>query len=323
MANIALPPILARLGVDALPAIRMAPFQLADLKLASDVEGATADPLADRLGRQALLPRTADRAMYTASGRAAIRLALEAISPAASDEILILTSSGNAYVSGCVTQEIERLCKVTRQPSDRTVAYFLIHEFGRSFNWPAHIPCDPGLPVIEDRAYGLGLPFVPLPSGRLADYVVYSLTKAFPLPAGGLLVTEPGRHPPGDPTDLDIASRNFLMAQLARCLPSLAQAVEQRRRHHALYARTFRESGVEPLFGLAPQDIPHAFLFCLPDEDIGRQLKSFLAARNIESSPYWGAGGYFLPNHQGMTEDAVRYVAATVLGFLAAQPART
>jgi perosamine synthetase len=123
----------------------------------------------------------------TLNGREAISLAIADLGVAADDEILIVTTSGSSYVSGCVTQMISRYCRWSRHRSERTRAIFVIHEFG----FPARLDDDlleSGLPIIEDCAYALGSQNEYGTVGRRGEYVIYSFAKAFPMAYGGLLI---------------------------------------------------------------------------------------------------------------------------------------
>src|SRR5262249_50961410 len=119
------------------------------------------------------------------NGRTALALALAEIAPGKDDEILIVTTTGSPYISGCVTREIEKLCRWARKPSAATRAVLVIHEFG----YPAGLPSglDPKIPVIEDCAWAFGVDFPALQVGARGDFAIYSLPKALPMPFGGLL----------------------------------------------------------------------------------------------------------------------------------------
>lgn len=242
----------------------------------------------------------------TASGREAIVLALEDLGLAGDDEVMIITTSGGPYISACVTEMIERTCRWSRTLGPRTRALFLIHEFG----FPAVLPpaaAASGLPVIEDCAYGLGTTGPDGPAGRRGDYVVWSFSKAFPIPYGGLL-----RSP------RPIVGRSGLSEQARRELPILAghylagaeAAFARRRDVFELYRARFAAEGLAPLFDPAPGVTPHSFVVAMDDQQRAEAMKPKLQAAGVISSVFYGGGGYFLPNHQGLSEAAVDYIAA-------------
>src|SRR6476646_3410329 len=91
------------------PAYRISPFKTSDIAANRDLPPSTA--IDDYFRR-----RFANRSfVYCESGRQAINLALRALAPTAGDVVTILTTTGNFYISGCVTCEIERLCPWSRK----------------------------------------------------------------------------------------------------------------------------------------------------------------------------------------------------------------
>src|SRR5690606_20575129 len=160
------------------------------------------------------------------------------------------TTSGSSYVSRCVTEEIERVCRWTRRMGPAVRAAFVIHEFG----WPAVLPDDvraARLPVIEDCAYALGSAGV----GRLGDFTIYSFSKAFPLQFGGLLRA---RRPLARARSrLTADGRRALFRLLRRYLPGLEEAAAKRREAFARYRSAFAEMELAPRFELAPGVVPH------------------------------------------------------------------
>jgi hypothetical protein len=242
----------------------------------------------------------------TINGREAIALALDDLEPAPHDEILIVTASGGPYISRCVTAAIEERCRWSRDLSSATRAIFLIHEFG----FPARLPDalrGADLPIIEDCAYGFGSALQDGPTGRLGDYVIYSLSKSFPIPYGGVLKSR-GRPRRSSALSAEAAYQTPILAQyyLERRNASFAR----RRQVFELFQQRFRAQGFSPLFPLAPQIAPHSFIVALDDQEHAERMKPQMQAAGVISSVYYGGGGYFLPNHQGLSDAAVEYIAA-------------
>jgi len=242
-----------------------------------------------------------DAFLPTSSGRAAIAAALEELALAPDDEVLIATTSGSPYVSGCVTEEIGRVCRWTRRMGPKVRCAFLIHEFG----WPATLPeavRAAGLPVIEDCAYALGAAGI----GRLGDHVVYSFSKAFPVQFGGLLRS---RRPLARARSrLTEDGARCLFRLLRRYLPELAADVARRRASFARYEAFFAALDLDSRFAMTPEAAPHAYLVRLGDEALALRVKHWMDRAGIESSVFFGAGGYFLPNHQNLGDAGVDYV---------------
>jgi dTDP-4-amino-4,6-dideoxygalactose transaminase len=238
--------------------------------------------------------------VLTRNGREAIDLALDDLDLARDDEILIVTTSGGPYISRCVTESIQRRCVWSRTRSPATRAIFLIHEFGFPAELPPDLACS-GLPVIEDCAYAFGSTTAEGPAGRLGDYVIFSFSKSLPISYGGLLQAQ--RETP------------VLLEHHLACAPA---AFARRRLVYELYRQRFAEEGLQPLFSLTEGVTPHAFLVALPDQTVAEAMRPRLHAAGVISSVFYGGGGYFLPNHQRLSEAAVDYIVAHFIAALRA-----
>ena len=281
------------------PKLHMSPFDTGFMEINRRI--VESDPSDDEPCWAPLFGAPGDAFLPTSSGRAAIAAALDELALAPDDEVLIVTTSGSPYVSRCVTEEIERVCRWTRRLGPRTRAAFVIHEFG----WPARLPDEvraAGLPVIEDCAYALGT----AGAGGLGDCVVYSFSKAFPVQFGGLLRA---RRPFSRARSrLTEDGRAVLMRLLRHWLPHLAADVGRRRASFARYEAFFAGLGLAPRFALEPEVAPHAFVLRLEPEALALRIKHWLDRAGVESSVHFGAGGYFLPNHQNLGEAGVDYI---------------
>src|SRR5204862_4665145 len=63
----------------------------------------------------------------TSHGRQAIALALRTLGMESTDTVTILTTTGNTYISKCVTDEIERVCSWSRNICPTTAAVLVNH----------------------------------------------------------------------------------------------------------------------------------------------------------------------------------------------------
>jgi DegT/DnrJ/EryC1/StrS aminotransferase family len=106
------------------------------------------------------------------------------------DEIAILTTSGETYVSVCVSVTAFNHARISRMVTPATRVVILIHEFGYVLDgaaaWIARWQAD-GITVIEDCAHVMGLTVDGAPVGGLGDFALYSLPKLIPVDAGGVL----------------------------------------------------------------------------------------------------------------------------------------
>src|SRR5712671_2299008 len=92
-----------------LPAYRISPFQT------SDIARNSALPLSASIDKYFRRRFAGLRFIYCESGRHAIHLALAALGLRRQDVVTILTTTGNFYISGCVTREIKKFCRWSRE----------------------------------------------------------------------------------------------------------------------------------------------------------------------------------------------------------------
>jgi hypothetical protein len=289
------------------PAIRMVPFEMGDLqanaRVALESEGRHDMEWQRHFEREGVHT-------LTSSGREAIDLALDDIGLGPGDSVLIVTTTGGPYISACVTQTIERRgCRWSRTLGPDSRAILMIHEFG----FPARLPeaeRAAGLPVIEDCAYAFGTASVEGSIGRFGDYVVYSLPKAIPVSYGGVLLS-PG--PLRKTSRLSPEARAELPALATHHLAASSDDQARRRALFEVYRARFGAEGFQPLLEPEAGVVPHAFIVALADQPLAERMKPMLHKAGIISSVFYGGGGYFLPNHQRLSEAAVDYVVANFL----------
>ena len=127
------------------PSYRISPFATADIhrNLALRPAGPSLCPI-ERWRPKAFC--------YTRSGKEAIALALRAVRLRPSDCVTIVTTSGNRYISRCVTLEIEKVCRWSRSIEGDTAAIFVNHEFGYPHRELASLRSH-GVPIKIGRAH--------------------------------------------------------------------------------------------------------------------------------------------------------------------------
>ena len=74
------------------------------------------------------------------------------------------------------------------------------------------------------------------------------------------------------------------------------------------YTRLFSKLGYKPLFEASKKIPPSAFIVKEKNESLLIRLKEKLNLIGIESSVYYGNGGYFLPLHQNIGEGMLNYI---------------
>ncbi len=280
------------------PVVRLSPFLPESLEKNREIaRAADGEPIQ----WQAVQACRHREAVLTRSGRAAIRLALSSIGLQPDDEVLIVTTGMSPYISRCVTEEIERHCAWSQSVSARTRCVFVIHSFGFQASLPDEA-ASLDVPVIEDCAYGFGS----ASCGNLGDFVVYSFSKTFPLPFGGALFSRSASGP--DPS-LSAAGREHLARTLSYYLARRDEAFARRRTVFRELSSAFEAMSLEPYYVPGADEVPHAFVFRFPDEERAVRVRRHMDAAGIESSVYYGSGGYYVPCHQNMGIAHVDYIA--------------
>jgi len=199
--------------------IRVLPLdELAAGISAEPVDVPAADPLAWAPSRA-----------FAPSGRSALEAILRSLDLDPGDDVLITNSSGQTYISACVTCKVFNHCRPSRVLGERTRAVLVIHEYG--FPHPElhdllEVARTRGIPLIEDCAHSLDSTVSGRPLGSFGDFALFSLPKVLPVAAGGILVTASG-----DAAALCAPSAEAAAAY-ADHLPRLAEYSRRRRANY-------------------------------------------------------------------------------------------
>ena len=289
-----------------LPAYRISPFQTSDVARNRVLPFSA---IIDDYFRQRFNGR---RFIYCESGRQAIHLALGALRLDRQDVVTILTTTGNLYISGCVTREIENFCRWSRDVQPQTKALLVNHEFGfpyedlrtlRQFN----------VPIIEDAAHSFISNNREQSVAQVGDFVVYSFPKFFPIQTGGLLVFHE-HHAIDEPLTAPV--KQYVQKVLSAHIDHVAETAKKRREnYHALTTR-FRQLGCTARFQLSESSVPGVFMFQTPVEADLPALKTFAQEHGIESSVFYGEQAFFVPVHERLAPADLEYFAQVVNAFL-------
>jgi len=76
--------------------------------------------------------------------------------------------------------------------------------------------------------------------------------------------------------------------------------------------------GTEPYFELRSSVVPGAYVMRIDTAIDGAKLKRDLVEVGVESTQYYGMGGFYLPVHQCLTDYDRRYILYHVARSLAA-----
>ncbi len=205
----------------------------------------------------------AQRRRFTPSGRAALDLVLEDLALRPEDDVLITNSSGQTWISACVTCIVFNYCRPSRVLTDRTRAIVVIHEYGYPHPGLAEllgVARERGIPLIEDCAQSLDSRLDGRPLGSFGDAAIFSLPKVLPVAAGGVLVGGP--EGPDDE-----AAAEAYRGQL----PALAGYSCRRRENYAAVRERFAEL---PLLLEAGAETTPFYIGLLTDDAPAVKLRS-------------------------------------------------
>lgn len=239
--------------------------------------------------------------------RIAIEIVLKQLNLKENDVVTILTTTGNSYISGCVTKAIDKVCKWSREFCAETKAIFVNHEFGYSFEGLSDLK-KYNLPIIEDCAHSF---FTTSPDiGTVGNYVIYSLPKAFSTQLGSIIVYKDSLDYQ-TPQEISTYVKSALEPQIVHIPEFIAKRFE----NYQYYLDKLCVLGVEPYFTLKNGDVPGAFMFKWNKSVDLLALKKHLNANGIDSSKYFGQEAYFVPVHHNISKCELDYIIRLIQYF--------
>jgi hypothetical protein len=254
------------------------------------------------------------RFVYCENGRQAIRLALERLGLGKEDLVTIFTTTGNRYISGCVTQEIELVCQWSRAMQANTKALFVNHEFGFPYEELRALKRF-GLPIIEDAAHSFASNNQEGTVSQIGDFSVYSLPKFFPIQIGGLLVFEQKYR---ITETITTETRQYIQKVVSYHLSRFDLICRKRRENHEYLSSRLAALGLTPRFTLVEGIIPGVFMFKSNGRIDLPALKTFLSSQGIECSVFYGEDAFYLPVNERLERGDLDYFCAA-LGLFARQ----
>jgi hypothetical protein len=252
---------------------------------------------------------------YTADGRKAINIALQQYNLKQEDVVTIFTTSGNFYISGCVTKEIEKFCRWSRQIEDNTKLIFVNHEFGYPYQNISGLK-KYKLPIIEDCAHSFFSTDTDDSIGNRGDFVIYSFPKIFPVQAGGLLVSKKDL-PNAETINGDL--QQYLKNVLSHYITQKDTMIQQRIVNYRYLAGKLTGNDFEERFELNDGIVPGVFMFRVKNNNIDLpQLKEHLYAHGIQCSVFYGERAFFIPVHQNLSAKDLDYFTEVIQSFVKA-----
>tara|TARA_R110000851_G_scaffold4753_2_gene19661 strand:+ start:9797 stop:10723 length:927 start_codon:yes stop_codon:yes gene_type:complete len=247
----------------------------------------------------------------TEGARSAIHIALTELSLELNDQVTILTPTNNDYVSGCVTKEIEKICKWNRIVNSQTKAIFIIHEFGKLFENIKEIK-EYGLPIIEDYAHSFDSYDKTSVKG---DYLIYSLPKFFPIQYGGLLLSKKEIESKHDLLMENVKS--YLSSALSYYWDEINNFSILRKNNYKILTELFSRNGFTPRFYYNENETPSVFMFKNSQSNPVnfKLLKEYMQKLGVESSIFYGEDSFFIPVNHTLDYVDLHYIYDIFLNF--------
>jgi hypothetical protein len=293
----------------SLPSYRIGPFRTSDLSQNNCFPNSDLidDYFSERFPQKDFI--------YTENGRQAINIALDFYKLNADDVVTILTTTNNFYISGCVTKEIEKYCKWSREIEPETKIIFVNHEFGFPFNGLRKLK-DHKLPIIEDCAGSFFSTDRTDDIGRIGDFVIYSFPKMFPLQIGGLLVSDLTNEIKKNNV-IDDKKVRYIRNVLSHYIKSKEEIINKRIGNYNYLKEIFKSLGFAERFNLDDGSVPGVFMFRREQHNINLpDLKKFFYAHGVQCSVFYGEDSFFIPVHQALNKQDMDYFYEIVKSFI-------
>lgn len=251
--------------------------------------------------------------LYTNSGKDAIRCALEYLQVKSTDVVGIVTSSGNSYVSKCVTETISEFSRWIMYDVGGEIDFlFVIHEFGSLMPLTSmQLFRGMGIPIINDFAYS----FLSLFENEREDFRneinISSFPKSFNVNFGGVLSVPTSIE---DPQVMSSSEAIFKKLSLDLSASAIYGNIDKRKSNRAFYKKELLSYGYKVVWD--EDEICPGVCMIEPLNPTNLQnLKSFLQRNGIESSVFYGQEKFFVPVHQLMTLDELEYVCFMIKAY--------
>lgn len=244
------------------------------------------------------------------NGKSALYHALLYYKLSKEDEVCIVTSSGNKYISSCVTREIEKFCKWSRQLSDKTKVILINHEFGTVYK-AIDTLLKLNIPIIEDMAMSLFSTDVNRKTGCYGDFTIFSLPKFFPIQWGGILkINTPDYQ--SKTSGLESCRSTELQKLLSFYLKDAETIKLSRKQNNALFQSHLSSLGFKDRFQYNENETPAVCMCSTPASINLDGLKIFLQRNGVESSVFYGENAFFVPVHQNLKGEDILFITSLI-----------
>jgi len=237
---------------------------------------------------------------YLLKARHGITLALQNLALNLEDKVTVLTTTGNLYVSGCVTKAVEKVCKWDRILDETTKAILVVHEFGKVYPDMDSL-YQLGLPVIEDYAHSYNS--YSTSSGK-GDFILYSFPKYFPVQFGGILLS---RNIVKHDEQLTKPQAQYVKNVVSAYSNNVDEIAKKRWENYRYLVNAFSSRSVLPRFTFEANETPSVFMFCAPENIDLNKLKTFIQRHGVECSVFYGEQTFFIPCHEKLNATDLEY----------------
>jgi hypothetical protein len=251
------------------------------------------------------------RFAYTNNGRHAINQALSYYNLKKDDCVTIFTTSGNFYISSCVTTEIEKFCSWSRKIEINTRVILVNHEFGFPYN-DLNGLLQFNIPIIEDCAHSFFSHDINDTTGRVGDFAIYSFPKMFPVQVGGLLVSNKN-IPIKDSAGVEML--RYLKNVISFYVSDFENIITVRKENYNYLKSLFDRLNFKERFSLCSNIVPGVFLFTTAEIDL-QGLKRYYYSHGVQCSVFYGEDAFFLPVHQNLNRDDIDYFYEIIKSYI-------
>lgn len=292
-----------------IPEYKISPFRTTDISFNHKIPD---DNFADEYFMQRF---GAGRYYYTLNGREALSMALINYNLKRNDIVTILTTTGNFYISSCVTNEIKKFCNWSRKIERKTKVILVNHEFGFPFK-ELHELKKYNLPIIEDCAHSFFLSEIFPEIGTISDFIIYSFPKMFPLQIGGMLVSNLTNSVAIECT-IDKMELRYIKNNLSFYVKSEEDIIKRRILNYNYLKDKFELLGLKERFPLEPGTVPGVFMFIAEQQYIDLpELKKYFYEHGIQCSVFYGEEAFFIPVHQALNEQDLDYFFEVMKAYI-------
>jgi hypothetical protein len=256
-------------------------------------------------------------------GTHGLQLLLSGSDLSKSDEIAVITTFGNHYLSGCVSAVVEQYAQLKRRVTKKTRLVIAVNEWGiRSYRFDilARQCSEQKIPLVEDSCLSMphNDPTIHDQYPELDYKCLFSFTKVFPMQFGGLIV---GVKYPRKVLEefgiFDSHKTNIILSSLGDYLPNLTKINSKRRQNWQYLHKRFIAKKYGSFFELRKQDVPFLYMLQLKPGAKLKKIKKTINQFGIDCAPYWKNNAIGLPCHQELNEEHLQYIYAVAMKGIA------